>query len=231
MGSARRLATMIGLATALGALSVLPMATAASAEASTTFSIDSTSQYEYLPTCSNTAPFPCGQTALVLAFRIYTSHIYNHDITVNWSISGGTATAGSDFTGSTTGTVTIAKNTVNHEVDIQLVNDGWGESSETFNVHLTGASVPGDLSAVGTETILDGSRIPADCSLGKTDPGEESMTCTNRPANQNWYLDAECIYPWGDPEIIGNTVTGNGTSEGTCGFGHTLLYGATFNTI
>jgi Calx-beta domain-containing protein len=230
MGSARRLATMVGLATALGVLSVLPVATPAMAEASTTITVGNFSGYEYLPECSNTAPYPCPQVALMLAFRIYTSHIYNHSINVSWQISGGTATAGSDFTG-TSGTATIAKNAGSTEVDIQLVNDGWGESSETFNVHLTGASVPADLTSVGTETILDGSRIPQDCSLGKTAPGEESMTCTNRPPSQQWYLDNPCAYPLGDPEVVGNVVTGNGTSEGTCGFGQTIPNGAAFFTL
>jgi hypothetical protein len=200
------------------------------ASSTTTITVGNFSGYEYLPTCSNTAPYPCGQTALNLEFRIYTSKIFNHDIHIGWAISGGTATPGVDFTGPTTGTVTIAANTVNNAVDIPLVNDGFGEPNETFNVHLTSADVPANLSSVGTETILDGSRIPADCSLGKTAPNQESMTCTNRPAGQRWYLDNECFYPWGDPELVGNDVIGNGTSAGTCNVGKTIVTGATFNT-
>jgi len=209
---------------------MLPMASTAVAASPTVLTVGNFFGYEYLPTCSNTAPYPCGQTALNLSFRIYTSKIYNHPITVDWQISGGTATPGVDFTGPTSGTVTIAANTVNHEVLIPLVNDGFGEPNETFNVHLTGASVPADLSSVGTETILDGSRIPADCSLSKTAPNEEAMTCTNRPATQRWYLDVICAYPLGDPELVGNDVIGNGTSEGTCNVGRTVPNGSTFQT-
>jgi hypothetical protein len=230
MGAFRRLAAILGTAATLCTLSALPLAPTALAEPSTVITIGNLSSYEYLPTCSNTAPYPCGPTALSLSFRVYTSHIYNHAITVGWQISGGTATPGVDFTGPTSGTVTIAANTVNHEVLIPLVYDGVGEPTETFTVHATSASVPADLSSVGTETILDGSRIPADCSLGKTAPGQESMTCTNRPAGQRWYLDTDCIYAWGDPDLRGNDVIGNGTSAGTCSIGKTNIYGATFNT-
>jgi hypothetical protein len=230
MGTARRFAAIISLATALCALSVLPMASAALAAPPTVITVGNFSGYEYLPECSNTAPFPCGPTALSLGFRIYTSRIFNHPITIGWQISGGTATAGQDFTGPTSGTVTIAANTVNNEVVVPLVNDGFGELNETFNVHLTSSSVSADLSSIGTETILDGSRIPADCSLSKNAPDQEAMTCTNRPASQRWYLDVQCFYPLGDPSIRGNDVIGNGTSEGTCGFGRTIPNATTFQT-
>jgi hypothetical protein len=231
MRSARRLGTILGFATVLVAASVLPLASAAMASPSpTTITVGDFSGYEYLPTCSNTAPYPCGQTALNLEFRIYTSKIFNHAIHIGWSISGGTATPGVDFTGPTGGTVTIAANTVNNAVYIPLVNDGFGESNETFDVHLTSADVPANLTSVGTETILDGSRVPGDCSLAKSAPNQESMTCTNRPADQRWYLNVLCSYPLGDPELLGNDVIGNGTSAGTCNIGNTTLYGTTFNT-
>ena len=228
MGIIRRSAFVLGAVVVCVLGFLAPQAQAAKP---TTLTVGDFTSYEYLPTCSNTAPYPCGPTALSLGFRVYTSRTYNYPITVGWQISGGTATPGVDFTGPTSGTVTIAANTVNNEVQIPLVYDGVGEPTETFLVHLTSASVPADLTSVGTETILDGSRIPADCSLGKTAPDQESMTCTGRPAGQTWYLLAECHYPLGDPEIRGNDVTGNGTSAGTCGFGTTTLYGATFQTL
>jgi len=82
----------------------------------------------------------------------------------------------------------------------------------------------GDGSAVGGQT-------PIDCDLGKTAPNQESMTCANRPATQTWYLDVDCHYPLGDPELVGNQVTGNGTSAGTCSAGYTLQHGAYFQTV
>jgi Alkaline phosphatase PhoX/Calx-beta domain len=229
MGTARRFAGIIGTVMTLCALGVLPAAPAAlAAQASTVITVGSASGYEYLPTCSNTAPYPCGPTALSLQVPIYSSRMYNHPITIGWEIFGGTATAGQDYTGPTSGTVTIAGNTVNTELSVPLVNDGVSEPNETFNVRLTSASVPADLSSIGTETILDGSRIPADCTLSKNAPDQEALTCTNRPADQRWYLIVFCHSGWGDPEIRGNDVIGNGTSAGTCGVGQTVSNGAYF---
>ena len=231
MGTVRRLA-IIGSAAILctvGALSTAPMASAGGGPP-TVITVGDFSGYEYLPMCSNTAPYPCGNTALSLGFRIYTSRIYNHNITVGWQIFDGTATAGVDYTGPTSGTVTIAGNTVSREVLVPLANDGFGESNETFQVRLTSASVPADLSSIGTETILDGSRIPGDCTLSKSAPNQEAMTCTGRPPTQRWYLVVWCHYPLGDPELRGNDVIGNGTSDGTCNIGQTVPNGATFNT-
>jgi hypothetical protein len=230
MNGARRLA-IIGVAATLCTIGALAMASPATAQPSTVITVGNFSGYEYLPMCSNTSPYPCTNTALTLSYRIYTSHIYNHSINIGWQISGGTATSGVDYTGPTSGTATIGANAGSTEVLVQLVNDGFGESNETFNVHLTSASVPADLTSVGTETILDGSRIPADCTVSKNAPNEESMTCSNRPAGQHWYLDVICAYPLGDPELLGNEVVGNGTSEGTCNIGNTVPNGTIFVTL
>ena len=230
MGTARRLVTFIGAAVMVSALAAVPLAPAAVAAPKTTITVGSFSGFEYLPTCSNTPPFPCGQTALNLRFRIYTSRFFQEDITVDWQIFGGTATAGQDYSGPTTGTVTIAAHTINNEVLIPLVNDGFGEPDETFQVRVTGASVPANLSSVGTQTIRDGSRIPGDCSLSKNATNHTAMTCTDRPAGQRWYLYVHCFYPLGDPAIRGNDVIGNGTSEGTCGLGQTQTFGTLFRT-
>lgn len=200
----------------------------ASAARSTTITVGSGTNHEYLPTCSNTAPYACGPQALGLSFRIHTSRMFSHPITVGWEIVDGSATGGSDFTGPRTGTVTIAANTVNKEVVVPLVNDGFGEPTETFTVRVTSASVPADLSSIGTQTILDGSRIPADCTLSKTGPGQLAMTCADRPAGQRWHLYTACFYGWGDPALRGNDVIGNGTSAGVCSIGTTIPDGATF---
>lgn len=222
MGTARRFAAIIGTAATLCALGAAPTASAAP---STTITVGNGVSFEHQPTCSNTAPYPCGPMALNLSFRVYTSRMYNHPITVGWQIFGGTATHGVDYTGPTSGTVTIAANTINNEVLVPLVYDGFGEPTETFNVRLTSASVPANLSSIGTETIWDGSRIPPDCqSLSKNAPNHMAMTCTNRPATQRWYMYVECWYGWGDPAIRGNDVIGNGTSAGTCGLGTTTNY-------
>src|SRR5882724_1248628 len=111
MNAARRFA-IIGAAATLCTIGALSLASAAmAAQSPTVITVGNVSGYEYLPECSNTAPYPCANT------------------------------------GPTSGTATIAANTGSKEVLVQLVNDGFGESNETFNVHLTGASVPADLSS------------------------------------------------------------------------------------
>ena len=61
MNAARRF-TIIGMAATLCTIGALSMAPAAMATGpSTVITIDNASQYEYLPECSNTAPYPFEQ--------------------------------------------------------------------------------------------------------------------------------------------------------------------------
>jgi hypothetical protein len=50
------------------------------------------------------------------------------------------------------------------------------------------------------------------------------------PAAATVATDLICAYPLGDPELIGNVVIGNGTSEGTCNVGNTVPNGTIFQT-
>lgn len=229
MRTTRRLVTIIGAASMLWATAAVPAVPTALAAPKTVLTVGSFTQFEHLPTCENTAPFECEDTSLNLLFRIYTSRQFHDPITVGWEVVGGTATAGLDYSGPTSGTVVIEH--VNNEVLIPLVIDGFGEPDETIEVGLTGASVPADLSSVGTQTIRDGSRVPEDCSLSKNAPEQLAMTCTDRPANQQWYLFAYCFYPLGVPQLRGNDVTGSGTSAGTCNIGHTEKFGTLFRIL
>jgi len=187
----------------------------------TVVSVSGGTSYEYTKSCSNTAPYPCGTYSGQLQFTIYTTNQGSAPLTVGYQTMDGTATAGSDYQ-ATSGTVTIQQSSPQAYVLIPVVNDGVAESSETVKLKLTSSSAPADISSRGTDTILDGGLIPLDCDLGKTAPGQESLTCTNRPADQTWYLDSDCHYPLGDPELVGNQVTGNGTSAGTCNYGNTV---------
>jgi hypothetical protein len=196
----------------------------------TVVSVRGETSYEYVKSCSNTAPYPCGTYNAQLEFIIYTTNQGSGSITVGYQTADGSATAGSDYQAAS-GTVTIQQNSPQAYVLVTIFNDGVAEPSETVNLKLTSSSSPADISSVGTGTILDGGQIPTDCSLGKTAPNQESMTCTNRPASQTWYLDVTCAYPLGDPELIGNDVTGNGTSAGTCNIGNTTPNGSYFRTL
>jgi hypothetical protein len=196
----------------------------------TTVSVLGATSYEYVKSCSNTAPYPCGTYNQQLVFTIYTTNQGSAPITIGYQTVNGSAVAGSDYQ-ATSGTVTIQQSSPQAYVSVTIFDDGAAESTESFQLKLTSSSSPADISSVGTGTIWDGGQIPTDCNLGKTAPNQESMTCTNRPAGQTWYLDAECYYPLGDPEIIGNQVTGNGTSSGTCSIGSTTQNGSYFQTV
>jgi hypothetical protein len=64
-------------------------------------------------------------------------------------------------------------------------------------------------------------QAPSDCSVQTGAPFEHvQMTCTGRPAGQQWQLFANCTYgnPMQDPDVdvYGNVVTGDGTSSLHC---------------
>ncbi|HEX6873338.1 MAG TPA: hypothetical protein VF163_19755, partial [Micromonosporaceae bacterium] len=129
----------------------------------------------------------------------------------------GTATAGSDYAGPTSGTITIAKNTYANSMYLPLVYDGVGESTEQFTVQLTSSSIPANLNDTGNETILDGTQLPADCTASNPETGVIALNCTGRPANQQWQLQTYC-FPFGRLTVhYGNIVTGNGESIVDCG--------------
>ena len=60
---------------------------------------------------------------------------------------------------------------------------------------------------------------PSDCSVVTGPPYETvQMTCTDRPATQQWQLSVVCTYgsQGADEDVSGNVVTGDGTSSLRC---------------
>jgi hypothetical protein len=223
---ARRVLSIAG-AVALCAMSV-QAAEAATTGHGTTVTVAGATGYEYVKSCSSTAPYPCGTYNGTVVFTIYTTNQGSSPITIGYQTVDGSAVAGSDYV-ATSGTVTIQPNSPQAYVTVTFLNDGVAEPSETMQLKLTSTSAPADISSVGTSTILDGGQVPVDCNLGKTASNQLSMTCTNRPASQTWYIYSGNCGPWTDAELIGNQVTGNGTSSGTCSFG--TPHGAAFQTV
>jgi Calx-beta domain-containing protein len=142
----------------------------------------------------------------------------NFTVTVNWQIVDISTTAGQDYTGPTSGQLTLAAYSSQGYVHVPVVNDGVSESTETFRVQATSISVNANISDTGTGTITDGGNMPPDCSMSRVDNSTYTITCTNRPANQQWLHRVECMIRWLEfVDIDGNTVTGNGTSTASCG--------------
>lgn len=62
-------------------------------------------------------------------------------VSVNWSITGGTATAGADFTGPTSGTLNFGPTDLALPISIPIVNDTQLETNETIVITLSGPGV------------------------------------------------------------------------------------------
>lgn len=228
MNLLRRCMTLVAAA-ALCLLSV-QAAEAATRARTPTVTVVGGASYEYVKSCSTTSPYPCGTYDTQLVFIIYTTNQGSAPITIGYQTVNGSAVAGSDYQ-ATSGTVTIQQNSPQAYVPITFYNDGVAEPAETMQLTLTSSSSPANISSVGTGTIWDGGQIPTDCGLSKTAPKQLSMTCTGRPAGQTWFLDSGCNWPpgWGEDYLLGNEVTGNGTSSGNCYLGSPTT--GNFNTV
>lgn len=210
-------------AVAAGAL-LLALGLAPTAQAARVVELTVTAwgSYEAVTTCPYAAGSgPCGLVNGSARFMIQVKwgswRPKNTPIDVGYQLVDGTATAGADYLGPTSGTVTIPTNAAQAYVNVALVMDGVAEPSETFSLELTSASVPADLSDSDTATITDGAQLPADCAATLESYDVMSLTCGNRPATHAWRLSVVCASIGGGEIGYGNTVTGNGTSRVHCG--------------
>ncbi|MGE4011160.1 MAG: Calx-beta domain-containing protein, partial [Alphaproteobacteria bacterium] len=74
--------------------------------------------------------------------------------TVNFNTSDGTANAGQDYTG-TAGSLVFAAGQATASITVAIADDALDESSETFNVNLTGITNANVIDNQGVGTILD----------------------------------------------------------------------------
>lgn len=165
------------------------------------------------------APGPCNiRYARRLLFRVSVSNFSGSPITFGFRAEDITTTSGVDYvpwpyappdrvTTDAYGYAYIA---------LDVVIDSVAEPSETVRIRLTSTSRPADISDTAIGTVLDGNQLPPDCSAARIDNDRGSVTCSNRPAGQNWQGRFECGgFP--PPWVRGNVVAGNGTSTGNCG--------------
>src|ERR1051326_2565193 len=174
-------------------LAVFGLAPAASAAQPRTVTVDDFASYEGDWGCSADPPFTCNEDPGQLQFQIHMSPSPKTAVTLGWSLEDITATAGQDYTGPTSGTVTFPANGYVTYVYVPLVIDNVAEPNETVRFHITSSSISADISDTAIGTIQDGSQVPADCTVTQTDYNNMFMTCTGRPATQNWHLQAGCV--------------------------------------
>lgn len=153
-------------------------------------------------------------------------------VTINYSTSNGTATAGVDYL-PTSGTVTVPVGSQSATVEVTVIGDRVAESDETFFVNISGPSgaVLGDAQAVGT--IVNDDRTFQFGNIG--DPNGGTGTVVETPggsfANFVIRLDAPST-----EEIRVNYATRNGTATAPADYtpmGGTLIFapGETSKTI
>jgi hypothetical protein len=211
---------MRGIALAVGAagllltcLGVAPGAVPAMAASRITIQTYSASAYQYTKYCDGSTCNLEESTILVFEF-IENSEV---PVTIDWATQDVTAHNGVDYTGPTSGSVSIPQNDCGNcaFVEFPVVNTGT-PGTKTFNFLVTGTSVHAATNN-GTGTIYPGAQIPGDCSLAYLSSLSKSLTCTGRPSGQTWYFDLSCP---GAPKFFGsatgNEVTGDGTSTATC---------------
>ena len=124
----------------------------------------------------------------VLVFAVALSRAASSQMTVDYTTSDGTATAGADYT-STSGTLTINAGSSSGSIEVGVIDDQHNEGSETFTLTLSNAS-SGDLtdsSATGTITNHDALPKALVARFGRTaavhivEQVEERVNAPRRP--------------------------------------------------
>src|SRR6185295_149196 len=91
-------------------------------------------------------------------------------VTVTYQIVGGSATAGTDFNGALTGSVTIPAGQTTFIVPVNVVKDSGIEGNETFGIVLTGATNATISNGTATAVIVDDDlKANADTNWAKED--------------------------------------------------------------
>jgi hypothetical protein len=204
--SVRTAATLTSVGAVI-ALSVMA-ATPASASGSDVV-IDSASSYQYYLYCNeNVSPPQCN----IKGAEEVDFDVWNADggpaSTIGYTIINGTAVDGVNFNIPMTGTIDVPAGGGTGALIVPVIDKAGVTQNETFTVELANG-------ATATGTIMPGADIPSDCSLSAPNGYSISTTCTDRPANQTWYVWGWCP----TFKLVlreGNEVTGNGTSTVVC---------------
>ena len=95
----------------------------------------------------------------VLAFAVALSRAASSRLTISYTTSDGTATAGADYT-STSGTLTIDAGSSAGSIEVAVIDDEHNEGSETFTLTLSNASSGELTDASATGTITNHDALP-----------------------------------------------------------------------
>ena len=94
-----------------------------------------------------------------ISFEVTLSAAASEPVTVDWSTTDGTATAGQDYVASS-GTLTIAAGETEHTIEVTVLDDAHDEGEETFTLHLSDAAGAELADAEATGTITNSDPMP-----------------------------------------------------------------------
>jgi hypothetical protein len=132
-----------------------------------------------------------------------------HAVTVTFTVGGGTATAGTDYTVPTELTVTIPIGATEATITIPITGDTLNESNETFNVTLTGAANAqvDDAHKTGVVTITDNDPLPtftvSDATVAEGNNAVFTVTL-------NKISGRDVIIKWVTKSVPGSATPGDG---------------------
>jgi hypothetical protein len=122
-----------------------------------------------------------------------------------------------DFSTAATGEEVIPAGQTAATLPIPLLHSGVFDTTKSFTVVITGTTTPITISNGTGSALIEGGNIASDCSFTFLSSLSQSLTCTGRPATQEWNLRVLCGEIHGMPNGVGgNDVTGDGTSTVTC---------------
>jgi hypothetical protein len=135
------------------------------------------------PSVSISGPATVNENAGTAVYNVAISGASGASASVNYSASGGTATAGTDFS-LTPGTLTwTAGDTATKQITVNITNDTLDEDDETFSVNLAGANGVTIGTGTANSTILDNDNAPttgafANVSTAEGQSGTHNLTFT-----------------------------------------------------
>ncbi len=156
-------------------------------------------------TASSTSSEGDGQVGITVAL----SAVSGQNISFDYSITGGTATAGSDYT-FTPGTATISAGNSDTTITVTLIDDALDENdSETIVFTISNVTNASLSTATHTKTITDNDNAPSIQFSETSSSGSESSSPVNLTVQLGAVsaLDASVDYAIG----VGSTATGSGT--------------------
>jgi surface adhesion protein len=113
-----------------------------------------------------------------MTFTVTLSTASGQQVTVNYGTSNGSATAGSDYTAAS-GTLTFSPGVTSQTITVSILNDTTTESTETFNVNLSGATNATIADNLGVGSIVDNDARPViDLDANNSNAGGVDYTAT-----------------------------------------------------